>query len=123
MVTTAHERLNGTFAGGLHDAGFTSWVGPDLNSTTEWLVKTWGDVYLHEAVNAHIHRLLDTEFACRKLHETRAQFVVRVKEVEKYMNSRKFKARGSGRGLMGLAQDLCARCQQVVDLEGEHNTK
>ena len=28
MVTAAHERLNGTFATGLRDAGFTSWVGP-----------------------------------------------------------------------------------------------
>lgn len=123
MVTTAHERLNGTFAGGLRDAGFTSWVGPDLNSTTEWLVKKWGDIYLHETVNAHIHRLLDTDFACRRLHETRAQFMVRVKKVEKYMNSSKFKAKGRGRGLMGLAQDLRARCQHVVDLAGERIPK
>ena len=123
MVTHAHERLNGTFAKGLRDAGFTSWVGPDLASDTSWLVKKWGDVYLHETVNAHIHRLLDTDFACRRLHETRAQFAVRVKKVEKYMNSTQFKAKGSGRGLMGLAQDLRLRCQEVVNREGERIPK
>ena len=123
MVAHAHERLNGTFAKGLRDAGFTSWVGPDLASDTSWLVKKWGDVYLHETVNAHIHRLLDTDFACRRLHETRAQFVVRVKKVEKYMNSMKFKSKGNGRGLMGLAQDLRARCEEVVYREGERIPK
>ena len=46
-VTATHERLNCTFAKGLRDAGFTSWVGPSLDSPTEWLVKKWGDVYLH----------------------------------------------------------------------------
>ena len=123
MITHAHERLNGTFAKGLRDAGFTSWVGPDLDSDTSWLVKKWGDVYPHETVNAHIHRLLDTDFACSRLHETRAQFALRVKKVEKYMNSPKFKAKGTGRGLMGLAQDLRARCQQVLDLDGERIPK
>ena len=123
MITHAHERLNGTFAKSLRDAGFTSWVGPDLDSDTSWLVKKWGDVYPHETVNAHIHRLLDTDFACSRLHETRAQFALRVKKVEKYMNSPKFKAKGTGRGLMGLAQDLRARCQQVVDLDGERIPK
>ena len=123
MVTHAHERLNGTFARALRDAGFTSWVGPDLSSDTSWLVKKWGVVYLHETVNSHIHRLLDTDFACRRLHETRKQFVLRVKKVEKYMNSPKFKAKGVGRGLMGLAQDLRNRCQWVVDLHGERIPK
>ena len=74
-------------------------------------------------LNSHIHRLLDTDFACRRLHETRAPFAARAKKVEKYMNSAKFKAKEGGRGLMGLAQDLRARCQQVVDKEGERIPK
>ena len=78
---------------------------------------------MHETVNSHIHRLLDTDFACRRLHGTRKQFVLRVKKVEKYMNSPKFKAKGVGRGLMGLAQDLRNRCQWVVDLHGERIPK
>ena len=123
MVTAFHDRLNATFAKGLRDAGFTSWVGSDVNSSTEWLVKKWGDVYLHETVNAHIHRLLDTGFACNHIHETRAQFVLRVKKVEKFMNSAKFKAKGTGRGLHGLAQDLRARCENVVRLKGERIPK
>ena len=123
MVTTAHERLNGTFAKGLRDGGFKSWIGPDLNSSTEWLAKKWGDVYLHETVNSHIHRLLDTDFACPRLHETLAQFAVRVKKVEKYMNSPQFKAKDGGRGLLGLAQDLRKRCQEVVDRSGERIPK
>ena len=123
MVTSAHERLNGTFAQGLRDGGFTSWVGPDLKSGTGWLVKKWGDVYLHETVNSHIHRLLDTDFACRRLHETRAQFALRAKKVEKHMNSKEFLAKGGGRGLLGLAQDLRSRCEQVVALKGERIPK
>ena len=98
---------------------FTSWVGPDLTSDTTWLAKKWGDVYLHETVHAHIHRSLGTDFACRRLHETRSQFVVRAKKVELYMNSPNFKGMAGGRGLMGLAKDLRARCKQVVQLEGE----
>ena len=123
MVTAFHDRLNGTFAKGLRDGGFTSWVGPDLNSSTDWLVKKWGDVYLHETVNAHIHRLLDTDFACRQLHETRAQFVLRAKLVEKHMNSRQFQAKHGERGLLGLAEDLRSRCQSVIDKKGERIPK
>ena len=122
MVTGFHDRLNATFAKGLRDAKFTSWIGPDLNSSTGWLVKKWGDVYLHETVNSHIHRLLDTDFACSNLHETRAQFVLRAKRVEKFMNSTKFKAK-DGRGLLGLAQDLRARCEHVVRVNGERIPK
>ena len=123
MVTAFHDRLNGTFAKGLRDGGFTSWVGPDLNSSTDWLVKKWGDVYLHETVNAHIHRLFDTDFACRQLHETRAQFVLRAKLVEKHMNSRQFQAKHGERGLLGLAEDLRSRCQSVIDKKGERIRK
>ena len=50
-------------------------------------------------------------------------FVLRARKVEQHMNSPKFKAKGVGRGLMGLAQDLRARCQWVVDLEGERIPK
>ena len=122
MVTHAHERLNGTFAKALKDAGFVSWVGHELSSSTEWLVKKWGDVYPHETVNSHIHRLLDTDFACRRLYESRGEFAKRVRKVERFMNSSKFAAK-KGRGLMGLAQDLRARCQLVVDLGGERIPK
>ena len=122
VVTGFHDRLNATLAKGLRDAKFTSWIGPDLNSSTGWLVKKWGDVYLHETVNSHIHRLLGTDFACNNLHETRAQFVLRAKRVEKFMNSTKFKAK-DGRGLLGLAQDLRARCEHVVRVNGERVPK
>ena len=123
MVTHVHERLNATFAKGLRDGGFTSWVGPDLTSDTSWLVKKWGDVYLHETAHAHIHRLLDTDFACRRLHESRAEFALRAKKVELYMNSPQFNGKAGGRGLLGLTQDLHARCRQVVKLEGERIPK
>ena len=78
---------------------------------------------MHETVNAHIHRLFDTDFACRQLHETRAQFVLRAKLVEKYMNSRQFQAKHGGRGLLGLAEDLRSRCQSVIDKKGERIPK
>ena len=123
MVTHAHERLNGTFASALKSAGFTSWVGKDLTSPTNWLVKKFGDVYLHEAVNSHIHRLLDTDFACRKLHETVPQFKIRVKKVEKFMNSKKFKAKKDGGGLMSLAKDLRSRCEDLKKRQGERIPK
>ena len=96
MVTHAHERLNGTFANALKAAGFISWVGKDLTSPTNWLVKKFGDVYLHETANSHIHRLLDTDFACRRLRETVPQFKTRVKKLETFMNSKKFKAKKGG---------------------------
>ena len=55
-----------------------------------------GDVYLHETVNSHNHRLLGTDVACRRLHEARAQFTVRAKKVERVMNSDGFSAEGGG---------------------------
>ena len=119
MVTHAHERLNGTFANALKAAGFISWVGIDLTSPTNWLVKKFGDVYLHETVNSHIHRLLDTDFACHRLYETVPQFTARAKKVEKFMNSKKFKAEKGGGGLVGLAKDLRARCEEVKRRKGE----
>ena len=98
----------------------TSWVGEDLESSTAWLAKKFADVYLHETVDAHIHRLLDTDFACRRLEETVPQFMVRAKKVEKYMT--RFAAK-DGRGLQGLAEDLRARCQEVVNRKGERIPK
>ena len=93
MVTHAHERLKGTFASALKSAGFTSWVGKDLASPTNELVEKFGAVYLHETVNSHIRRLLDTDVACRRLHEIVPQFKARVKKAEKFMNSKMFKAK------------------------------
>ena len=124
MVTAAHERLHVEFAASLRSAGFTSWVGKDLTDSTKWLVKKWGDVYLHETVNSHIHRLLDNDFACRRLCETLGQFKVRVRKVEQFMNSAQFAAKaGRGKGLMGLAKDLRARCAEVKRRQGERIPK
>ena len=101
----------------------TSWDGKDLESSTKWLVKKFSDVYFHETVNSHIHRLLDTDFACRRLHETVSQFMARAKKVEKFMNSKRFAAGKDGQGLQGLARDLRARCREVVSRQGERIPK
>ena len=122
MVTSAHERLHVEFAAALRSAGFTSWVGQDLTASTKWLVKKWGDVYLHDTINYHIHRLLDNDFACRRLRETLGQFKVRVRKVEQRMNSAQFAAKG-GKGLMGWAKDLRARCAEVKRRKGERIPK
>ena len=118
MVTRSHHRLNAIFAGALAEAGFTSWIG-DNHGTTEWLVKKWGDVYLHETVISHVRRLLDNEFPCARLHETPAQFQLRVRKVQAFMNSPNFAATDGGRGLAGLAKDLKMRCKEVLDRSGE----
>ena len=121
MVTAAHERLHVSFAGALHDAGFKSWTG-DGTDSTEWLVKLFGDVYLHETVISHIRRLLDTDFAATKLCETPKQFKARMKKVEDFMNSDDFQAPW-GAGLLGLAKELLPRCREVVKLKGERIPK
>ena len=64
-----------------------------------------------------------TDFACRKLHETIPQFKVRVKKVEKFMNSKKFKAKKDGGGLMNLANDLRSRCEDLKKRQGERIPK
>ena len=122
MVTAAHDRLNAAFAGALEEAGFTSWVGTDNHASTKWLVKRWGDVYLHETVIAHIRRLSEEDFACRRLYETPSQFRQRLQKVEDLMNSADFAAAG-GRGLPGLAKELRSRCLQVIKLKGERIPK
>ena len=85
---------------------------------SEWLVKKWGDVCPHETVNSHIHRLLDTYFACWRLQETVPEFMARVKKVEKFMNSKRFAWKG-GRGLKELGASLRSRCKEVIDRKGE----
>jgi len=118
MVTNQHHRLNGMFAEGLREGGFRSWVGgDDGTATTKWLVKKWGDVYMHETLIAHIRRLLDNDFASTRLHETPAQFVERLKKVEKYLNSPDFAADGGG-GLLALAKSLPERCEDVIRRKG-----
>ena len=107
-----------TFVGALAEAGFTSWIG-DNHGTTEWLVKKWGDVYLHETVISHVRRLLDNEFPCARLNETPAQFQLRMRKVQAFMNSQDFAAKSCGRGLAGLAKDLKMRCKEVLDRSGE----
>ena len=77
----------------------------------------WGDVYLREAVIPHIHRLLDTDFACARLGKTLLQFAKRMKKVKSYMASAAV-AKSGERGLTGLVKDLPARCQMVLDAEG-----
>ena len=121
MVTAPHDRLHISFASALSDGGFSSWVGGHHDST-KWLCKKLGDLYLHETVISHIRRLLDTDFACRKLCETPNQFEARVHRVEDHMNSDAFKAEG-GRGLLGLAKQLRERCEQMVSVKGERIPK
>ena len=121
MVTSAHDRLQQTFAAALTAAGFCSWVG-GASDSTKWLVKKWGDVYLHETVISHIRRLLDDDFACRRLGETVPQFTQRMHKVADYMNSPAFAAT-DGRGLQGLAAQLHTRCQWVVRHKGQRYPK
>ena len=122
MVTNQHERLHVTFAQALVAAGFRSWIG-GIHDSTKWLVKKFGDVYLHETVVAHIRRLLATDFNSTKLEETPAQFKRRMKRVEDHMNSKDFAAANRGRGLRGLAKELLDRCDRVIALEGERIPK
>ena len=117
MATPAHDCLQIDFADGLRAGGFRSWVG-DRSDSAKWLVKKFGDVYLHETAIAHIRRLLDGDFAHNQLHETRAHFAGRMRQVQEYTNSPSFAACG-GQGLMGLAKDLRTRCELVVSLQGE----
>ena len=79
-------------------------------------------MYLHETVISHIRRLLDDEFACRRLGETPAQFAQRVMKVEEHMNSPAFAAPG-GRGLRGLATQLQDRCRWVIKNKGQRYPK
>ena len=122
MVSNVHDRLGGKFAAALKDAGFTSWVGGN-HETTAWLPPKWGDVYLHETVVAHVRRLLDTDFACTRLGETRSQFAVRMKKVERFMNSEAFAKQDGGRGLEGLAKELRHRCELVIKSKGQRIPK
>ncbi len=86
MVTPAHDRLHIGFASALEEAGFRSWVSSSADSA-QWLVKKFGDVYLHETCIAHIRRLLDGDFAHQQLHETPTHFMQRMRQVEDHMNS------------------------------------
>ena len=40
-------------------------------------------------------------------------------KVQDYMNSEEFAREPDGRGLPGLAKDLRARCEQLLDKKGE----
>ena len=72
MVSPSHQHLKATFAQGLADGGFTSWLG-GVSDTTEWSVPKWGDVYLHETVISHIRRLLEEDYRIAGLHEPAAR--------------------------------------------------
>ena len=122
FVTNPHERLQIGFNTALTAVGMKSWIG-DINTPTGWLVKKFGDFYLHETVNAHIRRLESTEFVCRHLCETPAQFRVRMQRIEDFMNSEAFKAVGGGRGLPGLAKTMRDRAQEIIDRQGERLPK
>ena len=86
-------------------------------------MKKSGDIYPHETVISHIRRLLYGEFTCKTLCETPAQFAVRVKKVEDYMNSPAFAASPGGAGLLGLAKELRPRCEELVRRQGERIPK
>ena len=119
MVTHIHERLHVSFASALLDTGMQSLA----HDTTKWLVKKFGDVYVHETVVSHIRRLLDHEFPCTRLHESPAQFKQRMQKVEDFMNSDDFAADNGGRGLPGLAKELLGRCKEVIKRQGERIPK
>ena len=121
FVPPAHNRLQKDLAQTLHRTGFRSWVG-EIGDSAGWMVKKFGDVYLHETVIAHIRRLLDGQFAHSQLHECPEHFTQRMQKVEDYMNSSSFSACG-GRGLMGLAKDLRTRCEEVRRRQGERIPK
>ena len=122
MVTNPHQRMNCTFAEGLRAGGFRSWVGGDGAEVTKWLVKKWSDVYIHETLIAHIRRLLDNDFACRRIHGTRCQLVQRMQQVEAHLNSPGFAAVGGG-GLLALAKSFPERCEEVIKRNGERIPK
>ena len=121
MVTAAHDRLQQTFGAALEAGGFSSWLG-GASESTQWLVKKWGDVYLHETAISHIRRLLDDDFACRRLGETVPQFRQRTVKIAECMNSPAFRTT-DGRGLRGLATQLLARCRWVIKKTGERYPK
>ena len=121
MVTSAHDRLQLSFAGALEAAGLASWTG-GVSGSTRWLVKKFGDVYIHETVISHIRRLLDDEFACQKLGESPQHFAARMLKIQGYMNSPAFAGKVGG-GLEALAADLRPRCQKVVQLKGQRIPK
>ena len=121
MVPPAHDRLQTHFASALRESGFRSWVGGEADSA-KWMVRKIRDVYPHETVISHIRRLLDTDFAHTKLHETPAHFRQRMQKVEDFMNSDSFAAPG-GAGLLGLAKSLRTRCEEVVLRRGERIPK
>ena len=109
------------FAEALHKGGFRSWVG-DGTASTKWLVKKWGDVYVHETLISHIRRLLDTDFATTKVQETPKQFMSRMQKVEDHLNSEDFAAPNGG-GLRSLAKEMFSRCNKVIKLQGERIPK
>ena len=122
MVTAQHERLQVGFAAALQESGFRSWVGADSAATTKWLVKKFGDVYVHETLIAHIRRLLDTDFVATKINESPPQFKQRMKRVEDHLNSDAFAA-PNGTGLLGLAKELRSRCEEVIRRKGQRIPK
>lgn len=121
FVANVQDRLSWGFAEALRKAGFRSWLG-DATASTKWLVKKWGDVYVHETLISHIRRLLDTDFASDKVYETPTQFSRRMQKVEDFLNSDDFAAPNGG-GLAALAKEMRARCQKVIDLKGERIPK
>ena len=121
MVYSRQGQLVERFASALEEAGFRSWVGGPTDDAS-WLVKKFGDIYLHETVVAHIRKLLDGKFCYNRLDETPAHFRQRMQQVEDYMNSPSFSACG-GDGLLGLAKELRPRCEAMIKLKGERLPK
>ena len=117
FVDNKNQRLQFTFHNALKATGMRSWIG-DVNTPTDWLVKKFGDFYLHETINAHIRRLESTDFVCRHLCETPAQFKARMQKIEDFMNSPDFRAEG-GNGLLGLAKEMRSRAEGIMRSGGE----
>ena len=75
-----------------------------------------------EHVGYTMRRLLDGDFATTKLFESTSDFARRMKQVEVHLNSDRFAAPGGG-GLLALAKEMPARCDEVIKRQGERIPK
>ena len=95
-----------------------SWVG--ASGDASWLVKTFGDVYLHETMVSHVRRLLDGDFASNKLAESPAQLAKRMQRVGPYeflLFCRPWRTWLNG------SKELRTRCELVIASKGQRVPK
>ena len=118
MVNLMAEKPNANFAAALKDVGLHSWA----SGSAKWMTGHFSDAYVHEALIAHVRRVLDHEFPRANPGETRRRFRHRMDKVEECLNSSDFAARENG-GLRALGKDLRDRCRAVVERNGERLSK